>query len=82
MPRSAMRCICSRPVPGIGQQHLGQLVDARGGTLAFGGDEHRLEVSDIGADGVDLGGQHDLMRVADRPRVVALQEPAQALDDV
>ena len=45
------------------------------------GVEHRLEVSEVGADGLDLGGQHDLVLVGDRLRVVALQEAAQALDD-
>jgi hypothetical protein len=35
----------------------------------------------IGTDGLDLGGQDDLVLVADGLRVVALQEAAQALDD-
>jgi hypothetical protein len=47
----------------------------------WGGVEHRLEVSEVGADGLDLGGQHDLMFVGDGLRVVALQEAPQALDD-
>jgi hypothetical protein len=45
------------------------------------GVEHRLEVPEVGADGLDLGRQHDLMLVGDRLRVVALQKPAQTLDD-
>ena len=52
-----------------------------GRELAFGGVEHRLEVSEVGADGLDLGGQNDLVLVGDGLRVVALQEAAQALDD-
>jgi hypothetical protein len=69
------------PVAGVGQQHLGQLVDARGLELALGGIEHRLQVSEVGADCLDLGGQHDLVLVGDGLRVVALQKAAQALDD-
>jgi hypothetical protein len=49
------------PVAGVGQQHLRRLVDAGGGELALGGGEHRLEVAEVGADGLDLGGQNDLM---------------------
>ena len=69
------------PVAGVGQQHLGRLVDAGRGELALGGVEHRLEVSEVAADGLDLGGQDDLVLVGDGLRVVALQKPAQALDD-
>jgi hypothetical protein len=69
------------PVAGVGQQHLGRVVDAGRGELALGGVEHRLQVPEIGADGLDLGSQHDLVFVGDRLRVVALQEAAQTLDD-
>jgi len=48
----------------------------------LGGVQHRLEVPEVGADGLDLGGQDDLVLVGDGLRVVALQEPAQALNDV
>jgi hypothetical protein len=38
-------------------------------------------VSEVSADRLDLGGQNDLVFVGDRLRVIALQKPAQALDD-
>jgi hypothetical protein len=38
-------------------------------------------VPEVGADGLELGGQDDVVLVGDRLRVVALQKPAQALDD-
>jgi hypothetical protein len=69
------------PVAGVGQQHLGRVIDAGGSELALRGIEHRLKVPEVGADGLDLGGQHDLVLVRDGLRVVALQEAAQALDD-
>ena len=50
-------------------------------SAALRGGEHRLEGSEVGADGLDLGGQDDLEFVSDGLRVVALQEPARALDD-
>ena len=68
------------PVAGVGQQHRGQRVDAGGRELALGGVEHRLEVSEVGADGLDLGRHHDLVLVGDGLRVVALHEAAQPLD--
>ena len=68
------------PAARVGQQHPGPLVDAGRRALALGGVEHRLEVSEASADGLDLGGQHDLVLVGDRLGVVALQKP-QALDD-
>jgi hypothetical protein len=37
-------------------------------------------VSEVGADGLDLGGQDDLMLIGDGLGVVALQKAAQALD--
>ena len=62
------------PVASVGQQHLRRLGDAGGRQLALGGVEHRLEVSEVSADRLDLGGQNDLVFVGDRLRVVALQE--------
>jgi hypothetical protein len=38
-------------------------------------------MSEVAADGLDLGGQDDLMLVGDGLRVVALQKAAQAFDD-
>src|SRR5919108_4712617 len=38
-------------------------------------------MAEVGADGLDLGRQHDLMLVADRLRVIALQKSPQPLDD-
>ena len=64
----------------VGQQHLGPLVDAGGRELAAGRGKHRLEMPEVGADRLDLGGQHDLVLVGDRLRVVALQEPEQSFD--
>ena len=69
------------PVAGVGEQHPGQLVDAGGVELALGDVEHRLKVSEVGADGLDFGGQDDLVLVGDGLRVAALQEAAQALDE-
>jgi hypothetical protein len=60
------------PVAGVGQQHPGQLVDAGGLELALGDVEHRLKVSEVGADGLDFGGQDDLVLVGDGLRVVSL----------
>jgi hypothetical protein len=59
-----MRCICfAVPVAGVGQQHPGPFVDVGPGELALGGVEDRLEVSEVAADGLDLGGQDDLVLV-------------------
>jgi hypothetical protein len=55
--------------------------DAGPGELALGGVEHRHEVSEVRADGLDLGGQDNLVLVGHGLRVVALQKAAQALDD-
>lgn len=78
---------CRRPlhlfavaVAGVGPEHPGQLVDAGGLELALGDAEHRLKVSEVGADGLDFGGQDDLVLVGDDLRVAARQEAAQALD--
>jgi hypothetical protein len=56
----------------------------RGVELALGRVEHRFQVPEVGRDGHHLGGDHDLVLVGDRLRVVALQEPAtaRALDHV
>jgi hypothetical protein len=50
--------------------------------LAPGGVEHRLEVPEVTARGHHLGGEDDLMLVGDGLGVVALDEPAQPLDDM
>src|SRR5204863_949586 len=70
------------PVAGVGEDDAGRLLDADARKLAAGGVEHRLEVSEISAGGLDLGGDDDLVLVGDGLRVVALDEPAQAFDDV
>jgi hypothetical protein len=49
---------------------------------ALRGVEHRFQVPEVGADGLDLGGQDDLVLAGHGLRVVALQKPAQALDDM
>jgi hypothetical protein len=69
------------PVAGVGEHHLERVIDAGGRELALGGIEHRLQVPEVGTDGLDLGGQDDLVLVGDGLRVVALQEPAQTFDD-
>ena len=48
----------------------------------LGGVEHRLQVPEVGADGLDLGGQDDLLLVGDGLGVVALHPAAQPLDDL
>ena len=60
------------PVTGVREQHLGRVVDAGGVQLALGGVEHRLEMTEVRADGLDLRGQDDLLLVGDDLRVVAL----------
>jgi hypothetical protein len=39
------------------------------------------EVAEVGADGLDLGGEDDLVLVGDGLGVVALQKAAQTFDD-
>jgi hypothetical protein len=49
------------PVAGVGQQHRGWFIDVGRLRFALGGVEHRLEMSEVGADGFDLGGEDDLV---------------------
>lgn len=70
------------PVAGVGQHDTRCVFDARASELALGGVDHRLEVPEVAARDHHLSGQDDLMLVGDGLRVVALDEPAQPLDDV
>ena len=70
------------PVAGVGQHDAGRLLDADALKLAARGVEHRLEVTEVTAGGLDLGGDDDLVLVGDGLGVVALDEAAQSFDDM
>ena len=66
------------PVASVAEQHLRNIGDAGRREFALRGVEHRFQMPEVGRNGHDLGGDHDLVLVGDGLGVVALQEPATA----
>ena len=68
------------PVAGVGENHLGRLLDARSRELVAGRGDHRFELAEVGRGDVHLGGDDDLFLGRDRLGVVALHPSARCLD--
>src|ERR1700693_3736835 len=62
------------PVAGVGEHALWLFADPRCLQFSAGGAETWFDVSEVGAFGADLGGDHDPVLVDDGLRVVALHE--------
>jgi hypothetical protein len=59
------------PIAGVCDDNLDRLADTHALKFSLGGNDHPFQVPEIGGVRIHLGGDHDLLLVSDRLRVMA-----------
>jgi hypothetical protein len=70
------------PLAGVGDNDLRRVADAGGDQLVAGRGQHRREVPEVRGGGHDLGGDDQVLLVADRLGVVALDLAAHPVHEL